>query len=574
MDAKVDSIWQGMLGRNETPTPADEVILPPAAGPSSGSSNARTTRLTNLPSPKAVGAMIGTSYRILNTFPTIYTNYYQVISLQCERGHLNLQSAGDTCSQCHARLPVFLVNETINLGAGNGNYQAIKELSLSAQNTPVAGILPHYHIFDLEERHYVVTSLPPGARQALPAINELPAGPDVALLWTIELTKALIHIHQRGYLLGIKDNSPNFLENVVVAEGLGAFLANLSSCTPLAQPSPSAFQRDLLFLARVYYTLATGDNQHILHPSAQLDAAPPVVRRVINRARSGGYADARAMLEDLKSAPPPEAPRSLRQNAGYNTDIGQRRDHNEDFVGRYSFGLVQSPNTPEVGLYIVADGMGGHQAGELASQDVVKAVVQHIQDNLNGLQAAPKLKRSTVRLDNVVTPGEVLQQAVQSANLQLHKIRRGTGADRGTTLTAALVVGDTCAVANVGDSRTYLYHNGSLRQITRDHSLVASLLAAGMIQPEEVRSHPQRNQIFRQLGDKPNVEVDIFNLTLTAGDRLLLCSDGLWEMVLDNEIVTILLQAPTPTAACDRLIEAANKAGGDDNISVAVILLE
>jgi serine/threonine protein phosphatase PrpC len=218
--------------------------------------------------------------------------------------------------------------------------------------------------------------------------------------------------------------------------------------------------------------------------------------------------------------------------------------------------------------------MGGSQAGELASADVVKAVVQHIQENLNMLQSAPKLKRSTVRLDNVVTPGEVLQQAVQHANQELYKIRKGTGADRGTTITAALVVGDTCAIANVGDSRTYLYHNGEMRQISRDHSLVASLLAAGMIKAEEVRSHPQRNQIFRQLGDKTTAEIDIFAATLTAGDRLLLCCDGLWEMVLDAEIVQILRQAPSPQAACDRLVEAANRAGGDDNISVIIVSLE
>jgi serine/threonine protein phosphatase PrpC len=148
------------------------------------------------------------------------------------------------------------------------------------------------------------------------------------------------------------------------------------------------------------------------------------------------------------------------------------------------------------------------------------------------------------------------------------------GRDRGTTITAALVVGETCSVANVGDSRTYLWRGNKLEQITQDHSLVAGLLASNMIQPGEVRAHPQRNQIYRTLGDKPKVEVDIFQKMLQPGDQLLLCSDGLWEMVLDGAIAKILQGARTPQSACDRLIDAANKAGGEDNISVIVIWLE
>jgi serine/threonine protein phosphatase PrpC len=573
LDGQVDDLWQGMVGAKATP--ADTAgTTPPTPSAARTGTNARTVRLAHLPSPMAAGEMIGGTYRILQTYSLHRSNYYRVLSLQCQEGHLNPPSSGDVCSQCHARLPEYLAHETIPQAAGNGSRQALLELSRSGQGTAVAGLLPHYHIFDIQERLYVLTFLPPGTRTVLPALRELPAGPEAAISWTADLAKALLHLHQSGYLFTAEDNGPDFLEPVAVLDGQFAKITDLTTCTPLNQSNQGAIQRDMIFLARALYTFATGDRQHILRPSPQVEAAPPMIRRVINRVRSGEYKDVRALLDDLLNAPPAEAPRSLRQNAGYSTDNGRQRDHNEDFVGRYSFSLVQAPETPEIGLYIVADGMGGHQAGELASKDVVKSVVQHIQDNLNGLQAAPKLKRSTVRLDNVVTPGEVLQQAVQHANQELFKIRKGTGADRGTTITAALVVGDTCAIANVGDSRTYLYHNGELRQLTRDHSLVASLLAAGMIKSEEVRSHPQRNQIFRQLGDRQALDVDIFAATLTAGDRLLLCSDGLWEMVLDAEIMQILQQAPTPQAACDRLIDAANQGGGADNISVILVSLE
>ena len=149
-----------------------------------------------------------------------------------------------------------------------------------------------------------------------------------------------------------------------------------------------------------------------------------------------------------------------------------------------------------------------------------------------------------------------------------------SGSDRGTTITAALIVGSNCSIANVGDSRTYLLRDGKLNQITRDHSLVAKLVASNQIKPSEVRSHPRRNQILRTLGDKPGVEVDIFTKTLHTGDQLLLCSDGLWEMVLDDAISAIMMNSRTPQAACDQLIETANAEGGEDNISVIVIWVE
>jgi serine/threonine protein phosphatase PrpC len=574
LDEQVDNLWQNMTGRKEETPPQQPVQTPASSSPPRVSPKARTTRLSNLPAPKMAGEMIGGTYRILQTYALHRSNYYRVLSMQCENGHLNTPAAGETCSQCHTRLPEYLAHETVPLVPGNGSRQALLALSRGDNNTSVPGMLTHYHIFDYQERQYVISYLPPATRQVLPAVREIPTSPEAATFWTSELAKAIIHLHKRGFLFATEDNSPDFLEPVVILDGQLACLADLTTCTPLLQQTRGCYQHDLLFLARLLYTAATGDRQHILRPSPKMETAPPAIRRVINRVRSSDYPDVQAFLSDLLSTPPTEAPRSLHQNYGKRTDVGRQRDHNEDYIGYYSFSLMQSADAPEVGLYIVADGMGGHQAGELASMDVVKAVVQHIQDNLHVLQSAPKLKRATVRLDNVITPGEVLQQAVQSANQQLYKIRTGAGGDRGTTITAALVIGDTCAIANVGDSRTYHYHNGELLQITRDHSLVASLLAAGMIQPEEVRSHPQRNQIFRQLGDKPNVEIDIYSLALAPGDKLVLCCDGLWEMVLDAEIVQILQQAPSPQAACDRLVEAANRAGGDDNISVIVVSLE
>lgn len=141
----------------------------------------------------------------------------------------------------------------------------------------------------------------------------------------------------------------------------------------------------------------------------------------------------------------------------------------------------------------------------------------------------------------------------------------------GCTLTCALVIGQQVWVANVGDSRTYLIHNGTLTQISKDHSVVAGLAAAGIITPDEVFTHPQRNIILRSLGDKAELTVDVFTATIEAGDRLLLCCDGLWEMVRPLEILATLDKYPEPQQASDELVRLANLAGGEDNISVIVV---
>lgn len=265
-------------------------------------------------------------------------------------------------------------------------------------------------------------------------------------------------------------------------------------------------------------------------------------------------------------------------------DVGKVRNLNED---EFFVKVVQSSDEPPVGLFLVADGMGGTAGGELASEWAVKTVRNELQDLFapaNLMQTRKLSVAEIAALDGQPTTQVVdftmqarVERAVQRANevvLNYARNRPDKAADTGTTLTMAVVKGSIAYIANVGDSRTYLWSQGRLQAITEDHSLVASLVKVGQIQPDEVYAHPQRNLIYRSLGSKPVVEVDQFVQPLQPGDQLLLCSDGLWEMVRDPDIAAILRDAPSPATACNRLIEAANARGGEDNISAVVVWVQ
>ena len=222
------------------------------------------------------------------------------------------------------------------------------------------------------------------------------------------------------------------------------------------------------------------------------------------------------------------------------SDVGNVRAHNED-----SF-IAQSP------LFVVADGMGGHEAGEVASEIAIRTMADNV-------PPAPD--------------AEALAYAVVMANeAVLRGAQDGTGRPgMGTTMTAALVYDDQLVIAQVGDSRAYLLHEGALQRITRDHSLVADLVEQGRLTEEEARVHPQRSVITRALGSDPHMQPDTYRMRVEPGDRLLLCSDGLSSMIDDTAIEAILGFNPDPTAACDALVDEALAAGGLDNITVIVV---
>jgi PPM family protein phosphatase len=247
---------------------------------------------------------------------------------------------------------------------------------------------------------------------------------------------------------------------------------------------------------------------------------------------------------------------------GYDLDPGvvRKQSPNEDTLS-VTRGVISSTPPKLFTLLMVADGMGGQAHGQEASQLAVHTLAEYVSGSLRSKQAT-----STTLLP-------ILKAGVQYANQVLYQHNQEQSTDMGTTMTATLVVDATAYAAHVGDSRFYLYREpAGLSQITHDHSLVAALAAAGIIEPEDIYTHPRRNLIYRCLGEKSTVEVDTCEVPLAAGDILLLCSDGLWEMVRDQQIAAILtLPTPDPSYTAHALIQAALAGGGEDNVSAIVV---
>jgi protein phosphatase len=268
--------------------------------------------------------------------------------------------------------------------------------------------------------------------------------------------------------------------------------------------------------------------------------------------------------EQLKTVNPPAdirmtPPQSL---VGSAQSVGKQRDHNEDTLFFFSSVLVDGHSELPFGIYLITDGMGGHLNGELASASAARAFGNYLLTKVY----APYLSQESY------IPSESVQELIERAVVEAQNavVKKAPGG--GTTLTCGLAIGDQITIAHVGDSRAYyLYPDGRIKLLTQDHTLVHRLVELGQITEMDALTHPQRNMLYRAVGQSDPYRADISSMQIDRPGYLLICSDGLWGLVPERDILRVVLGNSNPSIACNKLVEMANDAGGPDNISVILV---
>ena len=295
------------------------------------------------------------------------------------------------------------------------------------------------------------------------------------------------------------------------------------------------------------------------------------MRKFLKKLFSGQEAEKK--LVGVKTAPldsaelaaisaPVEPSKPLQLVVGTGQSNGLQRDHNEDALYAVSAILADGANETQFGLFIVADGMGGYEYGEIASSVAARSITQHI--------------LAKVYLPHMDPEGdgqqESLQEIIETGILKAQQLVRTRAPGGGTTLTAAVLIGDQVTIAHVGDSRAYFVHpGGRMELLTHDHSLVHRLVELGQITEEEALVHPNRNVLYRAIGQPEPFKPDIQTFQMPHPGYLLICSDGLWGAVNDANMAKIIHDSINPSEACKKLVAAANEAGGPDNISAVLV---
>jgi serine/threonine protein phosphatase PrpC len=383
---------------------------------------------------------------------------------------------------------------------------------------------------------------------------ELPERPETStvLEWGLSLADCLDYLHTYGVAFGeaLDPSSFGVAGNKIVWR-----------CFNNARILPMLSDREKInnvrLLALNLYAWITGSSTYSIDSPLN-----PSLNRVFQQALVGegfnsGAKFANQINLTLKAG---LSPLNLDFHVGRRTHSGKKRELNEDSLLSLHLSRVQQGLSQPVGLFVVADGMGGHAKGELASGITVQTFLQKASAELTSLNKYTK--------EDYIS---WLKQTIQTANQAVFDSRKKDDSDMGSTLVCALMVGNRAYLSHLGDSRVYHLRDKTIHQLSTDHSLVQQLVSLGEISPDEARLHPQRNVILRCLGEKPKVDVDVYIQDLLPGDRLLLCSDGLTGMLDDRQIQIIIQQSPSPQVACDYLVDSANLAGGFDNISIIVV---
>ncbi|MDO9085901.1 MAG: protein phosphatase 2C domain-containing protein [Anaerolineaceae bacterium] len=248
---------------------------------------------------------------------------------------------------------------------------------------------------------------------------------------------------------------------------------------------------------------------------------------------------------------------------GVGQSVGRQRDHNEDALFYFSSNFANSVKDVNFGIFVVADGMGGHEFGEVASSVASKIVGENI---------IKKLYFPLFSASSSEAPSESIQEIIEQSIKKAQNAVMQKAPGGGTTITAGLIIGDQITIGHVGDTRLYfLYPDGRIETKTNDHSLVRRLVDLGQITENEAKTHPNKNVLYRALGQSEPFRPDLMSLTIPKPGYILICSDGLWGSVGDDELFRLATNSESPSIACSKMVESANKAGGPDNISVILI---
>ena len=464
------------------------------------------------------------------------------------------------CSSCGADLSAvgplhlrYLVQES-----ADDQAFATEALLLGMHLEHTGLLLPHTTFLETpygpRRGYLVMLEFLPTLATSLSAPQEL----NQVLEWGVTLAQALGYLHRHQVMLRQAS-----LQHIAV-EGNKARWVHLSMAYVIPSASrPEAVgysAQDVRGLAAALFYLATGQPQY----TPQIALPEPVANLFAQALGTPqGVVDAATFAAALEAALQGlRRPAGVTLLVGYRTDVGQERSLNEDSLLTITITPTYRSVGMPTGLFVVADGMGGHEAGDVASRLAVQTIAQ---------RAVSEVLAPAAAGESPPAARQWLTAATQAANQAVYDHRRAAGTDMGDTLVMALFAGDSATIANAGDSRAYLLKQDGIARITTDHSLVERLVATGQITPEEAANHPQKNVIYRVIGDKPRIEADLFERRLALGEALLLCSDGLSGMVPSDQIWHIWHTSTSPQDACDRLVEAANQAGGEDNITVVIV---
>lgn len=535
--------------------------------------------------PCAPGKIINQQYRIDEVVGTSGRMNCYLVSV--------IHSQHSWCGQCGEKIEVnepycpvcgyALIQNQLTLFDGDrvftNGYKHILEKNLSQD-----GLLQVLDRFHFEDRYFVLTPKWEGATLATIPQNDFVS----RFNWLLVIGGAVEYLHAHQiYHLNLTPQNIYIRSNGPKVAGLGQS-KEIKYQHKNTKKTKRYQRKDMLAFCRLLQKFTAQSTV-----SFQGSGLFSVIKEIASDAIQGKFQNMNDLLQALrtlkKDVIQPPVPvnmhrvtRLLNRHGtkiiiGKSSDRGIVRNLNEDSVATYEFTSILESVSMPISLCVVADGMGGHQNGEIASRIAIQQIAEYVNQKLLGLgleNLHTEFPESEIK--------KILTKAIQIANEKVHQIARAKSSDMGATLVAALIIGQQAYFANVGDCRAYHLNNRKLKLVTHDHSLVFRLFKNQQIGFKDIRTHPQRHQVLRCLGE-PNLMQNLtsmaqngnhpfwFTQKLAQGDTLLLCSDGLWEMVPETILSNVIENYDHPQSACDALVKLANKNGGEDNISVIIL---